>query len=737
MGIASGDYNGDGRLDLFVTNSRREPYALLRHRTASKGPTFSEARSALRSAYAGSAGWGASWVDLANIGRPDLVLANGYIPITSLAKDAARVRVLSDLSDNWTSRRFANVGIAGLEGSPPVNGRGLAAADYDNNGTVDIAVSSIGGRLVLLRNTGDAGHWLEVRLATFSPGAVATVVLPDGRKLVQEMHAGSSYLSSEDPRFHFGLGEATEARTLVIRFPDGGERRFSSVRADRLIVVNPPTARPVANVAPSAPYVLSNCSTAARPGRSVARLWDETALSVDPGRDNPPAQARNLFDLAAAMWDAWVAYEPKGDGYFITEKHRSADVQSARQAAISYAAYRLLLWRASYGADVGRAFDRVTATLRSLCYRPGFVSTRGDSPAALGNRIAAAAIAFGRRDGSLEREHYVDPSYVPANEPLVVSQPGATMHDRTFWQPLALGQIVVKGGLPIPAKVQTFIGSQWGHVRGFALPASRNGLPIDPGPPPLGDPSSAAYKQAAVNVIRWSARPGGAAIAARWNGPEAPPARWNAIANAVSDSDKRGSGAKRLAWDVKLYFALNGALHDAAVATWGAKRTYQSVRPISMIRELAFQGQSSDRDKPSFSPEGLPLVPGLVEMITRASSAAGQRHAALAGHVGDIAIRTAHGWTLGTRWLPRAGIVTPPYPGWVSDGSAFGRAAAEILTAETESHVYQRTADEEGISGLYAGTQIPADDVAGRRLGSRVGRQAWALAERYFSGTAR
>jgi hypothetical protein len=156
-----------------------------------------------------------------------------------------------------------------------------------------------------------------------------------------------------------------------------------------------------------------------------------------------------------------------------------------------------------------------------------------------------------------------------------------------------------------------------------------------------------------------------------------------------------------------------------------------------MIRELAFQGQSSDRHQPSYSADGLPLVAGLVELITKASSAPGQRHAALAGHAGDIAIRTAAGWTLGTRWLPRGGIVTPPYPGWVSDGSAFGRAAATILTAETGSRRYRRTADQEGMSGLYAGTQIAADDVAGRRLGSQVGRQAWTLAQRYFAGTAR
>src|SRR5262245_3702047 len=434
MGIASGDYNGDGRLDLFVTNSRREPYAVFRHGTAAGSPTFRDGRSALRSAYAGSAGWGASWADLALNGRPDLVLASGDIPISSLGKDAAPIRVLSDLSPDGSSKRFANVGVAGLRGSPRVNGRGLAAADYDNNGTVDIAVGSIGGRLVLLRNTGDAGHWLEVEPATFAPGAIATVVLPDGRKLVQELHAGSSYLSSEDPRFHFGLGDADKVRSVVIRFPGGGERRLFNVRADRLVVVKTPPARPVVSVAPRS-YVRSKCSTATRPARSAARIWDEAALAVDPGSNNPAVQARDLFHLSAAMWDAWVAYDTKGKGYFVTEKHQAGDVQSAREAAISYAAYRLLLWRASFGANLGHAFDRLTATLRSLCYRPEFVSTKGDSPAALGNRIAAAAIAFGERDGSLEREHYIDAGYAPANEPLVVSQPGATMHDRTFWQP--------------------------------------------------------------------------------------------------------------------------------------------------------------------------------------------------------------------------------------------------------------------------------------------------------------
>ena len=88
------------------------------------------------------------------------------------------------------------------------NGRGLAAADYDNDGRVDIAINSIGGPLILLHNESAAGHWLEVDVRPFSPGAVVTAVLADGRRLVREVQAGSSYLSSEDPRIHFGLGSA-------------------------------------------------------------------------------------------------------------------------------------------------------------------------------------------------------------------------------------------------------------------------------------------------------------------------------------------------------------------------------------------------------------------------------------------------------------------------------------------------------------------------------------------------
>jgi hypothetical protein len=713
MGVAAD--NGVA-LNLFVTNSRHEPSAAFRVLEPGSAPAFAAAQASVDPALGSAfAGWGASFVDLTNSGKPALVLTAGGIPVTSLADDAEPVRVLAPVGSRTTLQRYGDArGVLGSSGLR-LNGRGLAAADAGNDGRMDIAINTIGGKLVLLSPQGSSGHWLDVKLARFSPGAVVTAVLPDGRELTHEVRAGSSYLSSEDPRVHFGLGAATRVSSVVVRYAWGGESRLSSVRADRIVEIASPPPRPARTPASPAPVVVG-CSRAGVHGQSAARLWDKTAVqALRAGGVTAPVQARDLFDLSAAMWDAWAAYDPNARGYFVTEKAHAADVQSAREAAISYAAYRLLLWRASFGSDLNRTFALLTARLRSLCYSPNFTNTAGDSPAALGNRIAAAAIAAGRHDGSLEALHYVDASYAPLNGPLVVSEAGSTVHDATFWQPLALGQIKAHGLAPIPAKIQSFVGAQWGHVHGFALPTSPKGLPIDPGPPPFGVPSTASYKQAAVEVIRASSGRGTAIVGSS-------PGDWNGRANTLRDSS--------LHRDVKLYFALNGALNDAAVAAFGAKRTYQSPRPISMIRYLAFQGQSSDPKAPSYNADGLPLVPGLIELITKQSSEHGEPHAALAADVGQVAVLSHGRWVLGTRWTPPA--ATPASPGWVSEQSAFAYAAADVLTAFTGRSL-DRKAKLLGRSGVAGGIETPADETAGRALGTTVGRRARAQVLRYAS----
>ena len=100
-----------------------------------------------------------------------------------------------------------------------------------------MAVNSIGGKLILLHNTSPSGHWLEVRLRRFAPGTTVTVTLAGGRTYVQQVRAGSSYLSSEDPRIHFGLGRAARVAELTVRYPGGATTRLRDLRADRIVTV--------------------------------------------------------------------------------------------------------------------------------------------------------------------------------------------------------------------------------------------------------------------------------------------------------------------------------------------------------------------------------------------------------------------------------------------------------------------------------------------------------------------
>ena len=228
MGVAVGDFSGDGLEDLLVTNSRGQLHAA--YEGSPSGP-YADARPAFARALGQeSTGWGATWADLDLDGDLELAMANGAIPVISLARDAERLRLAA---------------IDGQEVEPltagmvaPRNGRGLAAADYDNDGDLDLAVGTIGGRLQLLRNDGADGHWLEI--AGLEPGTTVEATLAGGRRLVRRLHAGSSYLSSEDPRVHLGLGDADRVERLVVRHPGGRVTTLRDVAADRIVAVRAP-----------------------------------------------------------------------------------------------------------------------------------------------------------------------------------------------------------------------------------------------------------------------------------------------------------------------------------------------------------------------------------------------------------------------------------------------------------------------------------------------------------------
>ncbi len=298
------------------------------------------------------------------------------------------------------------------------------------------------------------------------------------------------------------------------------------------------------------------------------------------------------------------------------------------------------------------------------------------------------------------------------------------------------------------------------------------------------------------------------AVAEFWaDGPdsETPPGHWFVIANTISDHPaliKRFEGQGRvlgsLEWDIKMYFALGGAMHDAAIAAWGAKGCYDSIRPISAIRGMAERGQSSDPDDPDcpYDPDGLayvddpddpaedgshrvidcvrpgdpladsPYVLGVDALnVGKIKLYAWRGPAYISNPVFDAA---GVGWILAEDWWPyqRPTFVTPPFSGYISGHSTYSRTAAELLTRFTgdpyfpggmsafpapvneflvfeegpnvditlEWAKYVDASDQCSLSRIWGGIHPPADDMPGRLIGMKLGPAAFEHARDYFTG---
>src|SRR5262249_4973058 len=149
-------------------------------------------------------------------------------------------------------------------------------------------------------------------------------------------------------------------------------------------------------------------------------------------------------------------------------------------------------------------------------YDRNITTITGDTPAAVGNRIANNVLSFGFQDGSNELNNYAPvPSYTPVNQPLIVALPGnasglgdPTLVFRNRWQPLALIYFIDQNGNPVPTGYPSFIGPHWGHVTPFALTAADLGPPFvyhDPGPPPYVDGvGDAEYKSMFAEDVHFS-----------------------------------------------------------------------------------------------------------------------------------------------------------------------------------------------------------------------------------------
>jgi len=239
MGLAAGDYDNDGRIDLFVTNFVNETNTL--YRGEGSGLFFDEsARSGTGPQSLPYVGWGTEFFDFDNDGWKDLFVANGHTE-----SDAERV----DPTTTWRQPHFLyrNRGDGTFAEvtrttAPcllePRAGRGTTFGDLDDDGDVDIVVVNQNDRALVLENTGVPGrHWIGFRVVGTVSNRDAVGARVEVRAgdlfVVREVLAGSSYLSSCDPRVHFGLGDRARVDSVVVRWPSGRRRTFTGLDVDR------------------------------------------------------------------------------------------------------------------------------------------------------------------------------------------------------------------------------------------------------------------------------------------------------------------------------------------------------------------------------------------------------------------------------------------------------------------------------------------------------------------------
>lgn len=462
----------------------------------------------------------------------------------------------------------------------------------------------------------------------------------------------------------------------------------------------------------------SATSSAAFAADNVVLRWNEAVLEaireVEPG---PTIVARSLNVVQTCVYDAWSAYDAaavntqwKATGSLRRPAGERNDANKSQ--AISFAAYRAAVDQFPTQKPI---FDSLMA---SLGYNPANTTTNRTTPAGIGNVACGAVLNFRRNDGSNQLGNqpggtagvpYSDyTGYVPSNPPAPPSGVAPTNPSR--WEPL-----IING------RAQKFLTPQWGRVKPFALKSLSQYKIKAP-----ATPGTKAYLEQSREVLAYSAALTDAqkVIAEYWaDGPasELPPGHWNLFAQFVSRRDNNSIDK-----DVKMFFALDNGLLDASVWTWGIKRQYDYIRPVSSIHYLFFGKQVT------------------------------------AWKLGFSTPQTFSGQD----WRPyqAANVVTPPFPEYVSGHSTFSAAAAQVLRSFTGSDVFGQSvsfapgssrvepgivpaapltlswanfsdaSDEAGVSRRYGGIHFLDGDLEGRRVGKLIGSAAWEKSKDLFEG---
>ncbi len=880
MSATVGDYNRDGWMDIYITNSSQMfnnfPQSVIGNAFMrnNKDGTFTNVALQNGTRFDGFA-WGAAFLDSELDGDLDLYVSGPF--------DGTDERLTSVYFDNDGTGNYSIPSNVGFINDTRAS-HGSAIGDIQNDGLPDIVVINNNSQPIDLweNQSLNTGNWLKVKLQGTTSnrmGIGSSIKVRAGEKRYYEYTlCGEGYTSQNSTAEFFGIADAPIIDYVEVTWLSGQTDRIENIAPNQLITIVEGSfpAEPIDDEEEGGG---ENNDTETH---SVARQWNETLLdAIREDFARPTVHARNLFHSSLAMYDAWAVFDETAETIFLGKQFGDyrcefkgvpvpEDIEAARHEVMSYALLRLLSHRFQDSPGATFSIPNFANLFSRLGYDVNFTNTdySTGSYAALGNYLGEQLIQFGQQDGANEAEDYSNQYYQPINAPLSLTdyQDEYDLADPNRWQPLSFENFVDQSGNVIEGGTPEFLSPEWGAVIPFAHKAEdlqilNNGFDSyiyqDPGAPPTienGGGIADPYKWNFALVAAWSAHldpndstridisPGATGnvdlaqlpedfaeytsfydfmdggdigmghalnpatgqpyasqlvkradyarvLAEFWaDGPdsETPPGHWFTIMNYVSDHPEtvkrlNGEGAvlDDLEWDVKCYLALGGAMHDAAVSAWGVKGYYDYIRPISAIRYMASQGQSTDPALPSYDPHGIPLVDGLIELIEAGDPLEG----AAGENIGKIKIYAWKGpdfitdptqdtagvdWILGTRWWPyqRPDFVTPPFAGYVSGHSTFSRAAAEVLTLLTgdpffpggmgvfdieqnnflvfeqgpsenlslQWATYRDASDQTSLSRIWGGIHPPVDDIPGRLMGDELGKEAFALADAYFNG---